>query len=65
MIRLAIVTTHPIQYQVPWFRALAANPSVDLTVFFALLPDARQQGDGFGVSFEWDIPLLEGYTNQL
>ena len=65
MIRLAIVTTHPIQYQVPWFRALAANPSVDLTVFFALLPDARQQGDGFGVCFEWDIPLLEGYTNQL
>lgn len=65
MIRLAIVTTHPIQYQVPWFRALAAQSEVDLTVFFACLPDARQQGEGFGVSFRWDLPLLEGYTYQL
>ena len=61
MIRLAIVTSHPIQYQVPWFRALAAVPDLDLTVLFACLPDPRQQGEGFGVDFQWDIPLLEGY----
>ena len=30
--RLAIVVSHPIQYQAPWFRALAK--AVDLTVFF-------------------------------
>lgn len=59
--KLAILTTHPVQYQVPWFRKLSRQPGVDLTVFFCLLPDARQQGDGFGVEFKWDIPLLEGY----
>lgn len=59
--RLAIITTHPIQYQVPWFRRLAQGGEIDLTVFFCMLPDARQQGDGFGVEFQWDVPLLEGY----
>lgn len=63
--RLGILTTHPIQYQVPWFRRLAAEPGIDLTVFFCLIPDARQQGDGFGVEFQWDLPLLEGYRHQL
>ena len=42
---LAIVATHPIQYQVPWFRALAAQPGIDLKVYFALAPDAEQAGD--------------------
>jgi glycosyltransferase involved in cell wall biosynthesis len=64
-IRLAIVTTHPIQYQVPWFRALAAEPAVELTVFYCQLPDAAQQGDGFGVAFAWDVPLLEGYRYEV
>src|SRR5262249_55023272 len=31
-IRLGILTTHPVQYQVPWFRALAREPGIDLTV---------------------------------
>ena len=61
MYRLAIVETHPIQYKVPWFRALARHPEVDLTVFYCMIPDARQQGVGFGVEFKWDIPLLDGY----
>lgn len=58
---LAVVATHPIQYQVPWFQALAAEPSLDLTVYFACLPDAQAQGAGFGIPFAWDIPLLDGY----
>lgn len=60
-IKLGILTTHPIQYQVPWFRGLAQEPEIDLTVFFCMIPDAKLQGDGFGVSFNWDVPLLEGY----
>lgn len=60
--RLGILTTHPIQYQVPWFRLLARQPGVDLEVLYCMLPDAAQQGSGFGVSFEWDVPLLSGYT---
>jgi glycosyltransferase involved in cell wall biosynthesis len=62
-LRVAMVTTHPIQYQVPWFRALAQRPEVDLTVFYAHLPSAREQGTGFGVSFVWDLPLLDGYRH--
>lgn len=60
--RLAIIATHPIQYQVPWFQRLAQVPGIELTVYFALLPDAVQQSGGFGNPFNWDVPLLEGYT---
>jgi glycosyltransferase involved in cell wall biosynthesis len=56
-----MLTTHPIQYQVPWFRLLAADPGLDFEVLYCMLPDAEAQGDGFGVAFEWDIPLLDGY----
>jgi glycosyltransferase involved in cell wall biosynthesis len=58
---VAMVTTHPIQYQVPWLRRLAARPGIDLHVYFAMIPDAAEQGRDFGVQFEWDIPLLDGY----
>ena len=63
--RIAIVTTHPIQYQVPWFRKLAAEPGLDLTVYYSQIPTPQQQGEGFGVSFKWDIPLLDGYHYQV
>jgi glycosyltransferase involved in cell wall biosynthesis len=56
-----MVTTHPIQYQVPWLRRLANRPGIDLHVYFAMIPDAAEQGRDFGVQFEWDIPLLDGY----
>ena len=62
--RLAIIASHPIQYQTPWFRALAETPGVDLEVFFGHQATAAQQaGAGFGVPFEWDIPLLDGYSH--
>jgi len=55
-----MVASHPIQYQAPWFRALADE--CDLTVFFCHRQDAEGQGRaGFGVPFEWDVPLLDGY----
>ena len=63
--RLGILTTHPIQYQVPWFRALAHGPGIDLQVLFCMVPDARQQGAGFGVDFHWDVPLLDGYSYEV
>src|SRR5947209_7275031 len=61
-IRLAIVSTHPIQYHSPWFRALARVPEIDLHVYYChrLLPE--EQGAGFEVPFEWDVPLLDGYA---
>src|ERR1700682_230106 len=59
--RLRFLTTHPIQYQIPWFRRLAAEPELEVKVLFCALPDASRQGVGFGIRFQWDIPLLEGY----
>lgn len=63
--RVAILVTHPIQYQAPWFRALASSPRLDIEVFFC--HDARpgeQAGAGFDVPFTWDRPLLEGYPHR-
>ncbi len=60
--RLGILASYPIQYQIPWFRRLAAEPELDVEIFYCQVPDASQQGRGFGVSFQWDIPLLEGYA---
>ena len=63
VLRLVAVETHPIQYKAPLFRQLAADPRFGLTVLYAMLPDAAQQGAGFGVPFEWDVPLREGYRS--
>jgi glycosyltransferase involved in cell wall biosynthesis len=58
--RLAVVASHPVQYYAPWYRALAAR--VDLRVFFAhRITPADHARSGFGVPFEWDVPLLDGY----
>ena len=64
-LRVAFVTTHPIQYQVPVFRELSRRPELDFTALFCQMPDARVQGDGFGVDFEWDVPLLDGYRYEV
>jgi glycosyltransferase involved in cell wall biosynthesis len=61
MVRVAIIATHPIQYQVPWFMELAEQTRLDLTVYYALIPDCNEQGAGFGIPFTWDIPMFEGY----
>lgn len=61
--RLAILTSHPIQYQAPLFRRLAQHPQVELMVYFCTDYGITQKVDpGFGVVFKWDIPLLEGYS---
>ncbi len=60
MKRLGVLATHPIQYHAPLYRALARE--VDLKVYFAHQQTAEGQAKaGFGVAFEWDVPLLEGY----
>jgi glycosyltransferase involved in cell wall biosynthesis len=63
--RLAILTTHPIPYQAPWFRALADHPALDLEVLFCqqVTPADHVQA-GFGVGFQWDRPMLDGYRYQ-
>jgi glycosyltransferase involved in cell wall biosynthesis len=64
--KLAIVTTHPIQYYAPVFRALAADERLDVRVFFtwSQASDGTLFDTGFGTSVKWDIPLLDGYAHQ-
>lgn len=65
MIRLAVVTTHPIQYHSAWFRSLAAHPSIDLEVLFCHKATSREQAEaGFGVEFDWDVSLVDGYPHR-
>ena len=60
---LAIVASHPVQYQVPWYRALATM--TDLRVFFAHRIGAEEQAaPGFGVPFDWNVPLFDGYQSE-
>src|SRR5579863_5646469 len=61
--KLGVLATHPVQYHAPMYRALAATPGVDLTVYFAHRPSAAEQGAGFGVPFLWDVDLLSGYRS--
>lgn len=59
--RLAIVTSHPIQYYAPLFRCLSQK--LDLHVFFSHAVSDREQASGFGQAFAWDIDLTSGYPN--
>lgn len=62
--RLAIFTSHPIQYQAPLFRALAASEAIDPTVYFGSRHGVDVAMDsGFGQAFRWDVPLLDGYEH--
>ncbi len=63
--KLTIVESHPIQYKAPLFRRLEEDPRFDLTVLYAMIPNASQQAGTFGVPFQWDVPLLEGYRYKL
>ncbi len=61
---LAIVTSHPIQYQAPLWRALAAA-GLKFEVWFltphAVKPSLDRQ---FGQTFAWDLDLLSGYPHR-
>jgi glycosyltransferase involved in cell wall biosynthesis len=62
---LAIITSHPIQYQAPLWRAMAADGRVPFQVWFltphALQPSADRE---FGRTFAWDLDLLAGYPHR-
>jgi glycosyltransferase involved in cell wall biosynthesis len=63
MLRLAYFVSHPIQYQAPLLRLIAADPDIDLKVFFFSDFSLRPYKDeGFGRLIEWDVPLTEGYN---
>ncbi len=61
--RIAIVTTHPIQYYAPLFRLLAKEREIELKVFYTWSQSQKgaKYDRDFGKMIEWDIPLLDGY----
>lgn len=66
MKKLAIVTTHPIQYNAPFFALLASSGKLDVKVFYTW--EQSQAGKLYDPNFKreisWDIPLLDGYNYQ-
>jgi glycosyltransferase involved in cell wall biosynthesis len=60
---IAIISTHPIQYQVPLFKKLNSS-KISVDVFYA----SRQNLSStikdleFNMNFKWDIDLLNGYN---
>lgn len=66
MKKIAIITSHPIQYNAPLFRLLTERNRLQLKVFYTW--GQTQQGQvydpDFKKSFSWDIPLLEGYDKE-
>ncbi|MEJ8842231.1 glycosyltransferase family 4 protein [Lacibacter sp. H375] len=65
MKKLAIITTHPIQYNSPLFRLLSERKRIEIKVFYTW---GQSKGEVFDVRFglkrSWDVPLLEGYTSE-
>jgi glycosyltransferase involved in cell wall biosynthesis len=61
--RLAIVTSHPIQYNAPWFRMLAGSAVIHPGVFYTWEQSAAgpKYDPDFKAQIQWDIPLLDGY----
>jgi glycosyltransferase involved in cell wall biosynthesis len=60
---LAILTTHPIQYQVPVWQALAEDGRVPFEVWYLSNFGTRPDRDlEFGKTFQWDLPMLSEYT---
>lgn len=65
MKRLAIISTHPIQYNAPLFKLLQERGNIDTRVFYTWGPSVLEKkfDPGFGKTIEWDIPLLDGYDH--
>lgn len=74
---LIVLTSHPIQYQAPLWRALAdykttglqddgrGGGGVPFEVWFLTDQGVRRTADkDFGKAFAWDVDLLSGYPNR-
>ena len=65
MKKIAIVSTHPIQYNAPWMQLLHGRGRVQVKVFYtwAQPKEGLNYDQGFGRLIKWDIPLLDGYEH--
>ena len=64
-IRIAYLVSHPIQYQSPLLRLIAAEPGIALKAFYRSPMGLKPYTDeGFGQVIAWDTPLLEGFEHE-
>lgn len=62
MKKLAIITTHTIQYYAPVFQLLHQGKDISIRVFYTWGEKSQHKYDpGFKKEIAWDIPLLDGY----
>lgn len=66
MKKLAIITSHPIQYNAPLFRLLHERKQVAVKVFYTWgqTENGLVYDPDFKKEFKWDIPLLDGYEKE-
>ncbi|MBM3565871.1 MAG: glycosyltransferase family 4 protein, partial [Alphaproteobacteria bacterium] len=62
-IRLLQIVSHPIQYQAPLFRRIAAEPGINFRVLFLRDTEDGYFDAGFGRDVRWDVPLRSGYES--
>jgi glycosyltransferase involved in cell wall biosynthesis len=62
--RVALVASHVIQYQAPFFRLLAQEPEIDLDVLYCSRAGAETYLDTeMQTTLRWDLDLLSGYRS--
>jgi len=65
MKKLAIITSHPIQYYAPAFQLLHHRQQIEIMVFYTWgEASVRKHDPGFNKKIQWDIPVLSGYPFQ-
>jgi len=61
--KLAIISSHPIQYNAPLFALLGQSEILEIKVFYTWSQSRENLFDkDFGKTIQWDIPLLDGYN---
>lgn len=62
--KLVIVVSHPIQHFVPFYRALAKETEIDLTVIFCSRIGVKPYFDkGMNTTIAWNMDLLSDYDH--
>ncbi len=65
-LKLLIFDSHPVQYRVPIWQIIEFMSSGNIQVVYGSDCSVRGHNDGgFGVTFAWDEPMLEGYSNTI
>ena len=65
-LRLAVVAQFPIHYHLPLYRAMAADPDIDVEVLFMQRAWSESGFDPqVGQIVDWGAPLFEGYPHRI